>query len=191
MVKIHKELKQAIVEMSQKEKDKLLLRLVAKDLNLLNQLQFRLLEGDGAIEERKEEVSSYIHRRAQFYPEHYYSPGYLMMEMRDCSGMINEYRSITKDKIGEIELQLAMLISFLEPNMKELEKALPRKMVKFLPYVVKRAGKIIGMIEKLHEDYLVEFANDLSRLGTLIKQLDPELKVAKANQVDIQLLYDC
>ncbi len=190
MVKIEKELKQAIVEMPEKEKDKLLLRLIAKDLNLLNQLQFKLLEGEGGAQERKEEVKEYIHRRAGYYPGHYYSPGYLMMEMRDCSGMINQYRSITKDKIGEVELQLDMLVSLLEPNIKKLVNAPPRKMVKFTPYVVKRAGKIIGMIERLHEDYHLEFTDSLNQLGEFVKQLDPERKVAKANQVDLQLLYD-
>ena len=46
------------------------------------------------------------------------------------------------------------------------------------------------LLEKLHEDYHIEFAENLTRLGELIKQLDPELKIAKTNQVDIQLLYD-
>jgi len=189
VVKIEKELKQAIVEMPEKEKDRLLLRLIAKDLNLLNQLQFKLLEGEGATQERKEEVKNYIHRRASYYPGHYYSPGYLMMEMRDCSGMINDYRSITKDKIGEIELQLDMLVSLLEPNIKKLVNAPPRKMVKFTPYVVKRAGKIVGMIEKLHEDYHLEFADTLKRLGELIKKIDPNGRVARENSVDLQMLY--
>jgi len=189
MVKIDKELKQAIVDMPEEEKDKLLLRLVAKDLHLLNQLSFKLLAGEGATQERKEEVQNYIHRRANYYPEHYYSPGYLMMEMRDCSGMINDYRSITKDKIGEVELQLDMLTSLLEPNIEGLRSAPPRKMTKFLPYVVKRAGKIIGMVEKLHEDYYLEFADNLALLGKLIEQLDPESKVARAHQIDLQLLY--
>ena len=190
MAKIEKALTQAIIEMPEKEKDKLLLRLIAKDSNLLNQLQFKLLEGERATQERKEEVKDYIRRKAEYYPAYYYSPGYLMMEMRDCSGAINEYRSVTKDKVGEIELQLDMLISLLEPNMKKLLSAPPRKVVKFLPYVVKRAGKIIDLLEKLHEDYHIEFAENLTRLGELIKQLDPELKIAKTNQVDIQLLYD-
>jgi len=190
MVKIDKELKRAIVDMPEKEKDKLLLRLVAKDLHLLNQLSFKLLAGEGATQERKDEVKNYVYRRAAYYPTHYYSPGYLMMEMRDCSGMINEYRSITKDKIGEIELQLDMLTSFLQPNMEKLLKAPSHKKVKFLPYVVKRAGKIIGMLEKLHEDYYLEFAKELKLLGELIERLDPELKIARTHQIDLQLLYD-
>ncbi len=83
-----------------------------------------------------------------------------------------------------------MLVSLLEPNIKKLVNAPPRKMVKFTPYVVKRAGKIIGMIERLHEDYHLEFTDSLNQLGEFVKQLDPEQKVAKANQVDLQLLYD-
>jgi hypothetical protein len=190
MVKIDKELKRAIVDMPEKEKDKLLLRLVAKDLHLLNQLSFKLLAGEGATQERKEEVKNYIYRRAAYYPAHYYSPGYLMMEMRDCSGMINEYRSITKDKIGEIELQLDMLVSLLEPNIKKLLSASPHKKAKLIPYVIKRAGKIISLLEKLHEDYYVEFARELKQLGELIERLDPDLKIARTHQIDLQLLYD-
>lgn len=190
MVKLEKELKEAIIDMPQKEKDRLLLRLIAKDIHLVNQLHFKLLEGEGATQERKEEVKDYIQRRAELYPGRYYSPGYLMMEMRDCSGMINEYRSITKDKVGEIELQLYMLVSLLKPNIKKLISASPRKVTKFTPYVIKRVGKIIGLLEKLHEDYYIEFDKELKLLGELIKCLDPDDKVARAHQIDLQLLYD-
>lgn len=190
MIKLEKELKEAIIDMPQKEKDRLLLRLIAKDLHLANQLHFKLLEGEGATQERKEEVKSYINQRAKFYPQHYYSPGYLMMEMRDCSGMINEYRSITKDKVGEIELQLDMLVSLLKPNIKKLEDAPSHKKAKLIPYVIKRAGKISNLLEKLHEDYYMEFAKDLKQLGELVERLDPDLKMARAHQVDLQLLYD-
>ncbi|RZK68367.1 MAG: FtsX-like permease family protein [Pedobacter sp.] len=54
----HKDLKNAITDLPVKEKDKLLLRLVAKDKVLTEHLHYRLLEDETDLEYRKEQLKS-------------------------------------------------------------------------------------------------------------------------------------
>ena len=56
MAKLEKDLQLAILSMPQKDKDKLLLRLVAKDAILVQQLQFTLVEEGTTVEFRRDEV---------------------------------------------------------------------------------------------------------------------------------------
>jgi len=56
MAKIEKELQQAIVAMPQKEKDKLLLRLIGKDDILIQQLTFTLVEESLTMESRRDDT---------------------------------------------------------------------------------------------------------------------------------------
>lgn len=60
---IHKqpELKDAVLNLSQKEKDKLLVRLVSKDKMLMKQLHFQLLENNDDLEDRIESLKESIH----------------------------------------------------------------------------------------------------------------------------------
>lgn len=182
-IKIDNNLKEAILRMPQKEKDRMLLRLIAKDSLLAHQLQFRLLEDEEDLKERKENIFQYIETRAEVYPEFFYSPGYLMMDMRDCSGLINDYRNITRDKAGEIELQLNMLNDLLEPNMDKLAMIKLSHKMKLVTYVVKRRKRIGDFMEKIHEDYRLEFEDDLEKLNKLITQLDPEGHILRSEGI--------
>ena len=170
--------------MPEKEKDKLLLRLIPKNLMLMNQLHFKLIEEENTTEERRESVKSRISSRASYYPNQFYSPGYLMMEMRELSGLINDHVSVTKDKHGEIELQLWLLNSLIAKNAEKLLDCDYYSRVKFNEYVVKRAKKITTLLSKIHEDYLMDYSDDLQQLGKLFLQL--KLERAMANE-DFQI----
>jgi DNA repair exonuclease SbcCD ATPase subunit len=50
------ELKKAVLDLPQKEKDKLLVRLISKDKMLIKQLHFQLLENAEDLEERIEKL---------------------------------------------------------------------------------------------------------------------------------------
>ena len=64
LLKDHKDLKAAITAIPDKEKDKLLLRLIAKDKVLTEHLHFKLLEDESDLEERhqllKEEIDESV-----------------------------------------------------------------------------------------------------------------------------------
>jgi hypothetical protein len=118
----------------------------------------------------------------------YYSPGYLNMDIRDMSGRINEHVNITKDKLGEISLNLYMLTRMLEENRKNILTASWGKAEKLCIAVVSRAFKILLLIKKMHDDYFTEFEDDLKKLGELFNSNDHLMKAAIYNGLNVKWL---
>jgi hypothetical protein len=104
--RISDELKTAITEMPEKEKDKLLIRLVAKEPVLMAKLKHQLLEDEVDMEQQRDKIMQQIVNT--FSMEGFtiwnHTPGLVMMVMRDFSGDINHHVKVTKDKYGEIML---------------------------------------------------------------------------------------
>lgn len=186
MIKISKEFKEAIIDMPQNDKDKLLIRLISKHTDIANQLYFQLMKGENSIEDEKQEVLDFLIRRGKSYPKYFYSPGYLLLEMRECSGKINHYKKITKDKVGEILLQLTMLQCLLTPNMDLILSTTPQKRLTLTTYVIKRLSKISKLMEHIHEDYYIEFKPIMLEVGQLALLLDPNRKLIDENNVDME-----
>ncbi len=99
-----KKFKEAISHLPPTEKDKLILRLLKKDLNLANLLYFDLVDAR-TTDDRRLDVENRIKNRIERFSQHYSSPGYLMMDMREISGEITEHVKIAKDKFGEVSLK--------------------------------------------------------------------------------------
>jgi hypothetical protein len=81
--------------------------LLKKDLVLANQLLFELVSNE-TVEEQRGKIQKRLFAAIERATIHFYSPGYLSMDVRYMSGEINEHVSITKDKYGEISLNLYM-----------------------------------------------------------------------------------
>jgi hypothetical protein len=179
------ELKKAIKALPDKEKDKLLLRLIPKNELLVRQLEFKLLEDASTTYVRREELREKVEEHVSNYPDHFYSPGYLLTHMREISGLITRHKNITKDKTGEIELNLFMLTEILERNHDNLLKYDRYYMMKFDDYVVKRILKILKLLEKIHEDYRIEFTANMQKLGHLLANQPTTMKMAINNMLDV------
>lgn len=182
-----KEFKDAISNLPSEEKDKLIFRLLKTDLALANQLHFKLVS-DHTVEELREKVKTQLDLLIDRATKNYYSPGYLNMDIRDMSGRINEHVNITKDKYGEISLNLYMIIRMLEENRKSILTASWGKAEKLCTAVVSRAFKILLLIKKMHEDYFTEFEDDLKKLGKLINSNDHLMKAAIYNGLNVTWL---
>ena len=176
MPKLSKALQDAICDMSDKEKDKLLLTLVARDQKLVDQLQYELLEAGASLEDRKDQILRAIYRLAH---DHHYSPGWLMMDMRSVNAMITYHVKITKDKRGEIELTLRMLNEVYAHQMQHLRKATARTQT-ISAYLVKRAQFILQKLGKLHEDYYIEFEDEVNSLLQHLHATAPAKEAAEA-----------
>ena len=188
-VKLSDELKEAISNMPLKEKDKLLFRLVAKDAALVEKLKFQLLESDvDAKEKRREELYREINQHLEDYERYYYSPGYLLLELRSISGVINRHVKTTKDKYGEVVLNLFMLNKSLALFIDRINKARPQKQGTLRSYVLKRAAKILNLIKRMHPDMRLDFEDDLIQLGQLISQNQLMLDTAHHEGLDIDRL---
>ena len=186
--KLSDELKLALKQLSGKEKDKLIFRLLPKDQVLVHQLGFKLLEDEETTEERRDEVRSYIIDACSIYPEKYYSPQHLLWALKDMSGKINYHVRVTKDKIGEIELNLLMLTQGISKNLHRLQEEDKWYVEKLAKYIVIRLRKLHGLVGKVHEDYLLEFEDDINQLKQLISELPNILDVADENEIELHLL---
>lgn len=183
------EFKKALQELPEKEKDKLILRLLRKDMDLAEKLYFELVDTD-SIEDKRRIMESDISKYIKRFSENYHSLDYIAVEMRTVSGKISHHVKITKDKFGEISLNLQMLNEVIEQNKFSLLHSKPQKSTKFYNYVIVRAFKILLLIKTLHEDFLLDFKADLERLGANISNNKMLLKTANYNSLDMNWIIE-
>ena len=157
MAKIAKELKEAICQMPQKEKDKILLRLIAKDHMLIARLEHDLFGDENETKALAEEIKEDIDEMIKF---NHGTPGWLMMAMRTENGAITRHVKITKDKKGEIELTLYLLSQTFKKQEKFLAKYAYRA-DKFGGYVCKRMDFVLKKIIKLHSDLQFDYKDEV------------------------------
>ena len=178
------ELKEAIANLSDKEKDKLLFRLIPKDPALVDRLTFQLLEEGISTEDRRQDLRLHIRRQVELSAASFYSPGYLLLELRAISGEINRHLKTTRDKYGEIELNLFMLNYSLDLLSDQLRKFRHQKSRTLDTYIIKRAQKLEQLIAKLHEDYRLDFTDDWQHLIQHINNLPNTKRMASLLDFD-------
>ncbi|HPI30311.1 MAG TPA: hypothetical protein PLS26_07260 [Bacteroidales bacterium] len=181
------EFKKALQLLPGDVKDKLILRLLKNDLHLANQLRFKLVDTD-SVENKREQVKTRVIKCIQLATERYYSAGYLLMDVREISGEINEHVSITKDKLGEISLNCLMLRHLLEQNNERITAEKQGKAYTLCIYIVARVYKILMLIQKQHEDLHLEFREDIEAIGKLIGNNHNIMKTAIHNGLDVNWL---
>lgn len=187
-MKLSDDLKAAIKALPEKEKDKLLLRLIPKNDLLVYQLEYRLLEDGETMVQRREEVKDKISKNIPTESEMSYSPGYLLMILRELSGIINLHVAVTRDKLGEIGLNLYMLNEVISNNIEGLLAADKYSKLTFDEYVVKRAIKLLKLVSTVDEDYHVDFQEDFHKLGKLISKQHSTMKIAIYSGLDVNHL---
>lgn len=157
---LHKdpELKEAVLNLSPREKDKLLIRLISKDKMLIKQLHFQLLEDDDDLIQRVntlrdkliemlESGRSGIKNTATF--SNYRA---LTSLLRQMSGLINEHEKITKDKFSEVEFRLLIINNAFKNYPILFQKSYIAAADKLHKYVIARLKTTLSKYDKLHED---------------------------------------
>lgn len=178
---LHKdpELKEAVLNLPQKEKDKLLVRLVGKDKMLMKQLHFRLLEDEIDLEERivklKEQLEFLFMESRSSVKNlpvygHYKA---LQALIRLANGMVNEHEKITKDKFSELECRLYIIQVSFRQYPRLFEKSAVHSACKLHDYVKTRINMLNNKFDKLHEDLQFD----------LQEQLEGVLDFAQAHQL--------
>jgi hypothetical protein len=184
-----KEFKEALSHLPSKEKDKLILRLLRKDLALANRLLFELVSTDTVEEQREKVEKNLLYHIRKGAENGHYSIGYLNWDVREFSGVISKHVSVTKDKFGEAYLNLSMINEVLERNKNFiLSSRPPAKRIKFCVAVIARAFKILLIINKLNDDFLIEFEEKLKQLGELISENEYLMNEAIHNGLDVNWL---
>jgi hypothetical protein len=161
---IPKDLENAILTLSQKEKDRHLLRLISKNNLLREQLQFTLLEDESDLSWRKEEIKDLIE---QHFSRDYSYVGVLLKDIRKVSAKTTWHRRVTKDKYGEVELALNLMEIVLKKHQKQIDKAM-RKADSLRVYLVRKAIAIIKYIKALHEDFRIDFVGRMDEVLRLL-----------------------
>ncbi len=169
MPKLPKILEQAILTLPSKEKDKLLLKLIAKSELLIQQLHFQLLEDESDLKQKREDLKAAIDRVSKMYHD---TPGWMMMDMRDLNGRITNHVKVTKDKYGEVELTLCLLNAFFDNQLPHLETYSGKTDTVSL-YIAKRTEILLNKLPKLHEDYYVEFERGVNALLARVHKYCP------------------
>ena len=94
------EFKKALQELPEKEKDKLIFRLLRRDMDLAEKLHFELVDTD-SIEDKRRNMETIISNDIKRFSENFHSLDYIAIEMRRISGKISHHVKITKDKFIE------------------------------------------------------------------------------------------
>lgn len=161
---ISKELEKEILAMTTKVKDRYLLRLIAKNDLLREQLEFQLVEEEGSEVERraalKEDIIDRLSEKNSFVTD-------LYRKTRKCSAAITWHRRVTKDVYGEVELNLVLLETVLKYQQVHMSK-LSRAHEKLQVYLVKKCIAWLKLLPKLHEDFKIDFLDRFNTVLTLI-----------------------
>ena len=180
-VKLTDEQKTMVRELPLREKDKLLLRLIAKDELLLEQLSFTYLEHGETTDERTGEMMDFLHETLR--GERGLSPGELMMAMRRVSGYVTRHARVTKDKLSEVVLITEMLHYGLDQHTARMRRRYRNRdrWYKFSMYVTKRVPTLLRKADKLHPDLWLEVEGKLNELLLMIWDT-PELSAEAERQ---------
>lgn len=173
----HPELKEAVLALPQKEKDKLLVRLINKDKMLLKQLHYELLEDQSDLDDRIQQLQEAIAllytgigskeiKNLPLYP-HYKE---LSALLRKGSGMINEHERITKDRYSVVECRLLLLRQAFQRYPNLFRPSAISTALKLQKYVKGRIKNLWTSYHKLHEDLQFDLQNDLQTVLNFAQQ---------------------
>lgn len=161
----HKELKLEIKSLPEKEKDKLLLRLIAKDKVLTEHLHFKLLEDEHDLVRRQQELLHSIDGGiTDLMTAKKLNSKETLLRMRKLNGSINHHFKVTKDLNSEMELRIHLLnqvpIEFDESVFSSLYKFNEKLVV----YFVKTTVSVLNKYDKMHEDLQFDLKASLNIL---------------------------
>lgn len=178
--KIPDVLKSAILDMPVREKDTLLIRLIAKDPMLIRKLQHQLLEDEVDMEAQRDELIQSmlsVFSREDFH--HWsYTPGLVMMILRDFSGAIGRHVKITKDKYGEVQL-LILLVNLSFRKQADILYQNQHRADKFADYVSRKAQIALKKLERIDRDYYIEFDKDVNEMLAHLKAYPPTARLMR------------
>ena len=148
------ELRKALFQLPEKEKDQLLARLVAQDAVLTEQLIFRLLEGPAALENRRTSLRAQVDDPVRGFHQ---TPNDLLVILRQLQARLAYHARITGDAFGETALSWRLLANVFR-HQAEVTARLHGPTQPLLQHLTKRTHEALKQTARLHEDYHLELA---------------------------------
>jgi hypothetical protein len=171
------ELKNSIIDLPSKEKDKLLLRLIAKDKTLVEHLHFQLLEDESDLQERVRTVYDKIDVQFKIGNDLINqininrSHRQLLLIQKTMSGIVNFHVQITKDKVSEFELRLYILQeSFNRYPYLFNQYTTGENAEKLYVYQKGRLKVLQTFFSKFHEDLQYEYLDKVKQVDEFIDE---------------------
>lgn len=183
-MKIEPDFKAALAELPEKEKDKLLFRLLRKDKVLMQKLYFELVSVNTAEDERNLLADRIVQNLKN--PRIVANYHDWMGEIRSLSGVITLHLKVTGNKVGEVSLTILLLQTVLAGNTERIQKLTPKNALKLAKYLTGKLYKVVVLIQALHEDLRIEFNEDLEELGKLWQESEYLLRYANSAGCQIE-----
>jgi hypothetical protein len=157
----HKDLKAAIIDLPLKEKDKLLLRLIAKDKVLTEHLHYKLLEDESDLDFRKEHIKREV--ESQIAELKTLNAKEATVKVRKMITSVNHFYKVTKDTFGEVELKI-FILNLIPTDYRGKIFAYRDFAMLFSVYYLKTVTVTINKFKKLHEDLQFDLSENLNQL---------------------------
>jgi hypothetical protein len=157
----HKDLKIAITELPLKEKDKLLLRLIAKDKVLTEHLHYKLLEVESDLEDRKEKIKTDVSDQIPSLKK--LNAKEALAIVRKMVTSVNHFYKVTKDPFGEVELKI-FIFNHIPLAYKRSIFGYRDFGFLFAAYYIKTLSATLNKFNKLHEDLQFDLREELNHL---------------------------
>lgn len=187
-VALSPELKKAISDLPSREKDKLLFRLLPKENALVAKLEYELLEAGDNVAERRNDLAREITSALQRSAANFYSPGYILLDLRAWSGEITRHVKTTKDKYGEVKLNFLLLNEGIGNLTEQINANSAGRARTLNEYVVKRTLKLFSLMRDLHADHRLDFREEMKTLGKNIGSIDSMMREAIREGLDVNYL---
>lgn len=165
----HKDLKIEILALPPKEKDKLLLRLVAKDKVLTEHLHFLLLEDESNLRDRiaqiKEEILQTMQRLAE---TNSLNAKDVLTALRRLAKLVNHNLRVTKANFEDVELRIFLFNNTVTQFKGRIFSSSKDHEQVFATYFIKSTLVTLRKFDKLHEDFQFDLKEGLDNLLTKI-----------------------
>ncbi|WP_158797830.1 hypothetical protein [Pedobacter sp. L105] len=165
LLKDHKDLKAAITAIPPKEKDKLLLRLIAKDKVLTEHLHFKLLEDEADLAERYQSLLEEIDEAAEILNGMKKSTSKdVLLVLRKLNGRVNHHFKVTKDPDTEVELRLHLLINMPIGYNESVFSPMAKFNERLKTYFLRTTLALYKKYQKLHEDLQYDLKDKFNQI---------------------------
>ena len=161
----HKELKLEILALAPKEKDKLLLRLVAKDKVLTEHLHFLLLEDESNLRDRVEAIKAQILQIMENLSSNKnLNAKEVLTNLRKLAKQVNHNFRVTKAAYEDVDLRIFLFnqtpIDFKTSTFSSYKKHGQM----FVIYFIKSTLITLRKFYKLHEDLQFDLQDEMNKL---------------------------
>lgn len=161
----HKELKQEILALPSKEKDKLLLRLVGKDKVLTERLHFVLLENEEDLRLRVSAIKQNILQAMQDVKTlKNVNAKEVLAQLRKLAKQVGHNHKVTKANYEDVELRLFLFNHTVLDFKSGLFSSYRNHELIFANYFVKYALMTIRKFNALHEDLQYDLKDEMNKL---------------------------